>query len=279
MEEVDAMMKDAPISKGEHRRGQIMTYLKQQGRISIQELVEQFGISEATARRDLDLLERKNGLIRTIGGAVFEGFPVMKETSFTERSQRLWSEKEAIAAKAMELINEGDIVALSGGTTNYLIARNLKARKGITVVTNAVNIAMELAESEHIQVVVTGGVMRNKSYELCGPLTEKLIEHLNIGKLFLGIDGLSEQGISTFSELEAQTAQTLIRKSRQTIVVFDHTKVGKPSLFHISSLRELDACITNQALPEEYEEQLRQHGVQVHLADEQEGQSLGGDEA
>jgi DeoR family transcriptional regulator, aga operon transcriptional repressor len=261
-------MKDAPMSKGEHRRGQIMTYLKQHGRISIQELVEQFGCSEATARRDLDLLEKKSGLIRTIGGAIFEGFPVMKESSFTERSQRLWSEKEAIAAKAMELIEEGDIIALSGGTTNYLIARNLKQRQGITVVTNAVNIAMELAENEHIQVVVTGGVMRNKSYELCGPLTERLIGHLNIGKLFLGIDGLSEQGISTFSELEAQTALTLINKSRQTIVVFDHTKVGKPSLFHICSLRELDACITNQPLPEEYDEQLRKQGVQLYVADE-----------
>ncbi|MDQ1909619.1 DeoR/GlpR family DNA-binding transcription regulator [Paenibacillus sp. GD4] len=259
-------MSDTPVSKGDQRRQQIMTYLKLHGRITIQDMIQQFGCSEATARRDLDLLEKKSGLVRTIGGALLESFPVVKETSFRERSGRLWAEKEAIAAKAMELIEEGDIIALSGGTTNYLIARNLKERKALTVVTNAVNIAMELAESEHIQVVVTGGVMRNKSFELCGPLTEKLIEHLNIGKLFLGVDGLSEQGISTFSELEAATARTLIRKSRQTIIVFDHTKVGKPSLFHICPLSDLDGCVTDRPLQADYEEHLTKYGVQIHVA-------------
>ncbi|EGL16828.1 MULTISPECIES: DeoR/GlpR family DNA-binding transcription regulator [Paenibacillus] len=255
-------MNDTTPSKGDLRRQQIMTILKQQGRITIGEIIEHFQCSEATARRDLDLLEKKGEVVRTIGGALFEGLTAVRETSFAEKKQQLWLEKEAIARRAAGLIEEGDSVCLTGGTTTFLIARELKQRQGITVVTNAVNIAMELADSEGLQVVVVGGVMRSKSFELSGPLAEKTIEHLNIEKLFLGVDGVSaDKGITTFSELEAQTARLLISRTQHTIAVFDHTKVGKASLFSIAPLADVNVCVTDARLEPDMEKVLEQHGI------------------
>lgn len=261
-------MQETASSKGEQRRQGIMLRLKQNGRITITEIIEQFDCSEATARRDLDILEKNGSVIRTIGGALLEGFLAVKEVSFTEKQQKLWVQKEAIARKAVELIEEGDIIGLSGGTTTFLIARELKKREGITVVTNAVNIAMELADNDALQVVVIGGVMRGKSYELCGPLAEKTIEHLNIGKMFLGIDGLTlEQGPTTYSELEAQTARTLLSHSQQTIAVFDHTKLDRASLFSIAPLDALYGCITDDGADPAFLRKLAERGVQVYSAD------------
>ncbi|MCR8642457.1 DeoR/GlpR family DNA-binding transcription regulator [Paenibacillus sp. N1-5-1-14] len=262
-------MNDTPSSKGDIRRTQMMNLLKQQGKITITEIIERFDVSEATARRDLDLLDRKGELIRTIGGALYEGMSTVREVAFSEKSQKLWLEKEAVARKASELIEEGDSICLSGGTTTYLIAKQLKSRQGITVVTNAVNIAMELADSEGIQVVVIGGVMRAKNFELCGPLAEKTIEHINIGKMFLGIDGFNiQQGISTYSELEAQTARMLMNRALQTIAVLDHTKVGKASLFSIAPLTSLYGCICDKPFDEPTTAYMNEHGIQAIIADQ-----------
>jgi DeoR family transcriptional regulator of aga operon len=259
-------MKSAELSKGDKRRNNIMNLLKRQGKVTIQEIIEKFGCSEATARRDLDEL-KYTGIIRSLGGAQLEGFSESREVPFQEKKQLLWLEKEAIAEKAASLIEEGDVVGLTGGSTTYLIAKAIKHLKNITVVTNAVNIAMELSEGDDIQVVLTGGVMRRNSFELCGPLAEKTVEGLNIGKMFLGIDGITvAQGITTFSEPEAFIAKMLIERSQQTIAVFDHTKVGKASLFSIAQLPQLHACITNQVLNEEFISHLAKSNVTLHLA-------------
>ncbi|GIP37265.1 GntR family transcriptional regulator [Paenibacillus sp. J31TS4] len=258
-------------TKGKQRRAGILNVLKQNGRISVQEIVARFQCSEATARRDLDLLEQTEPIVRTIGGALFDGYSSARETSFSERKNVSWIEKEAIAAKAASLITEGDIIGLSGGTTTYLIAKQLKARRGITVVTNAVNIAMELADNDDIQVLVTGGMMRNKSFELCGPLAERMVEHLNIGKMFIGIDGITASlGLSTFSESEAQIAKVLIKRSEHTYAVFDHSKLGKGSLFSIAPLSSLHACITDELTDDAIREELDRLHVQIYLTQSEE---------
>ncbi|NHN30206.1 DeoR/GlpR family DNA-binding transcription regulator [Paenibacillus agricola] len=260
-------MSEQDLSKGEERRSRIMNTLKIQGKITIQEMIEKFQCSEATARRDLDVLVRKEGAIRTIGGAQWEGFSGLRESSFLEKKQLLWLEKEAIAAKAVSLIEEGDVIGLTGGTTTYLIAKAIKHRRNITVVTNAVNIAMELSDSDGVQVVLTGGVMRKNSFELCGPLAEKVIEDLNIGKMFMGADGFSlEHGVTTYSELEAKTGRLLMERSRMKIVVIDNSKVGKASLFGIVPLSSLDACITDIPLKPELVSALAELNITIHLA-------------
>lgn len=261
-------MNNPTTSKSKRRRDELLALLKKQGRLSIQDVIDSFGVSEATARRDVDSLALSDGVIRTIGGAQFEGYTVGKEVSFLEKKQVLWAEKEAIAEQAAALVEEGDIVGLSGGTTTFIIARKLKERRNITVVTNAVNIAMELADGDGIQVVLTGGVMRSNSYELCGPLAEKTVEGLNITKMFLGIDGFTlAQGFTTYSELEAQIGKLLIARSAQTIVVFDQTKIGRASLFTVTPLSAVHACITNTTLDDRYVEEFAKHHIALHVVE------------
>lgn len=261
-------MKSRILSKGQLRRENILNVMKAQGRITVPQIMEQFQCSEATARRDLDVLaEKAGGVIRTLGGAQYEAFLSPRETSFQEKQAMSWLEKEAIAHKAASLIEEGDIIGLSGGTTTYLIAKAIKRLRHITVVTNAVNVAMELAESEEIQVVVTGGVMRGKSFELCGPLAQKTVEGLNIGKMFVGIDGLSiEQGLTTYSEQEAEIAKLLMQRTAHTIAVFDSSKAGKASLFSFAPLADLHACITDAGLDSSIEQYCIKHQVKLYLA-------------
>ncbi|MBD2870504.1 DeoR/GlpR family DNA-binding transcription regulator [Paenibacillus arenilitoris] len=258
-------MAEATGSKGQRRREAMLQLLKQQGRITISEMVERFGCSEATARRDLEQLEAEYPVIRTIGGAMYDGMHAVRELPFAEKEGLSILEKERIAALAASLITEGDVVGLSGGTTNFLLAKLLKSRKGITVVTNAVNIAMELAGSQ-IQVVVTGGIMRHNSFELCGPLGEGMVGHLHIGKMFIGIDGISAaSGITTYSEQEAQIAKALIKRSQAAYAVFDHTKVGRTSLFSVAAMSELRGVITDAPLEGELAEQAERQGISVHV--------------
>lgn len=254
-------------SKGQRRREAVLQLLKQQGRITISEMVERFGCSEATARRDLEQMESEQPVIRTIGGAMYDGMGTVRELPFSEKEGLSILEKERIAELAASLIQEGDVIGLSGGTTNFLIAKMLKSRKGITVVTNAVNIAMELAGSS-IQVVVTGGIMRHNSFELCGPLGEEMVAHLNIGKMFIGVDGISAAGgITTYSEQEAQIAKALIKRSQAAYAVFDHTKTNRTSLFSTAALSELRGVITDAPLPENLSALVEELGISVHVTD------------
>ncbi|WP_028561901.1 DeoR/GlpR family DNA-binding transcription regulator [Paenibacillus pinihumi] len=261
-------MNESQGSKGQRRREQIMQLLKRQGRLTIQEIVDQLGCSEATARRDLEALEKTEPLIRTIGGALYRGMHAPHDLAFAEKTEISYLEKERIAAKAASLIHEGDVIGLSGGTTNYLLAKMLKIRRGITVVTNAINIAMELAGSD-IQVVVTGGIMRHNSFELCGPLGEGMVSHLNIGKMFIGADGITaDSGITVYSEQEAQIAKALLQRSRWTYALFDHTKVGHTSLFSIALPQQLHGLITDRKLPPELDSSFAQHQLEIHVAEE-----------
>jgi DeoR family transcriptional regulator of aga operon len=259
----------ARIGLKTERQEQLLAHLQQHGSITLPELISSFDCSEATARRDLEELEKTGRIIRTMGGgAKYAEVGLVREIPFDEKQKARFPEKEAIAQAAAQLVHEGDVIGLTGGTTTFLIARALKHKRRITVVTNAVNIAMELADHDEIQVVLTGGVLRNKSYELCGPLAEQTVKAVNIHTMFMGIDGLTaEQGVSTYSELEANIARLLMERSARTVAVFDHTKAGRSSLFHVASLSELHACISDAKLPDDIGEALDEQGVALHLAD------------
>ncbi|MDQ1912776.1 DeoR/GlpR family DNA-binding transcription regulator [Paenibacillus sp. GD4] len=256
-------------SKSAERRAQALELIKKLGKISIHQLSEAIGCSEATARRDLDHLEKSGQIIRTIGGAIYEESLVQttSEIPFADKRYYRQEEKEHIAEEAAALVKEGDVVCLTGGSTTFLIAKALKNRSNITIVTNAVNIAYELAEAEGVQVVVIGGVMRANSYELIGPLAENVIEKINISKMFLGVDGVSlERGFTTHSEYEARIAQLLIERSNQVYAVFDHTKLKKVALFTIIPLERATGVIMNPSPETWFEEACRAEQLEVYIA-------------
>ncbi|QHT61436.1 DeoR/GlpR transcriptional regulator [Paenibacillus lycopersici] len=235
-------------SKAELRRTKMLERIKEGGKATVEELVQATDSSVATVRRDLEVLERSNHIIRTLGGAVYdENGGRNAELAFADKRFVNLAGKERIAAAAAALVKEGDVVCLTGGTTTFLIARALKNRRSLTVVTNAVNIANELIDAEGVQVVVTGGVMRHKSSELIGPLAESIIEKLNITKMFLGVDGASrEHGFTTHSELEARIAQLLIARAAEVYAVFDQAKQERTALFTIVPYDQVTGVITDR---------------------------------
>ncbi|MBT2291149.1 DeoR/GlpR transcriptional regulator [Paenibacillus albidus] len=256
-------------SKGELRRLKLLELIKAHGKISIQDITGATGCSEATARRDLDALEKSGQIIRTIGGAIYEG--ALKQSSELPFADKRFFEregKEQIAAAAADLVQEGDVIGLTGGTTTFFIARALKLHRNITVVTNAVNIAYELAEAEGVQVVMIGGVMRAKSYELSGPLAESVIEKINVTKMFLGVDGVSVQhGFTMHSELEARIAQLMIERANEVYAVFDHSKLEKSALFTIIPLQQATGIITNKPPEDWFRQACRERQVAIHTGE------------
>ena len=241
-----------------------MQLLRENGTISVNDIIDRFGVSEATARRDLEALERDKKLLRTFGGAILE--TVRTEIPFFAKMDMNPEEKSEIAKKALTLIQEGDVIGLTGGSTNMFIARLLRQRafERLTVVTNAINIAYELAGQPGLQLIVTGGIIRTQSFELSGPLADLTLGQLTIQKTFMGADGVSlTRGITTFDELEAHTNRMMMRHSLETYVVADYTKLGRDSIFLIDEIAAITALLTDSHPHTDIRRMLASSGVTV----------------
>ncbi|MDG0810113.1 DeoR/GlpR family DNA-binding transcription regulator [Cohnella rhizosphaerae] len=185
------------------------------------------------------------------------------------RDRRNCKRRNASRRRRRDSYQRGDVICLTGGTTTFLIARALKVRRNITVVTNAVNIACELADAEDVQVVVVGGVMRAKSYELIGPLAEIVAERINITKMFLGVDGVSAtHGWTMHSEMEVRIAQILIRRSGEVYPVFDDSKLAKTALFTIMPLADATGIVTNRRPDGWLAQACRDNQTAVHVPEQ-----------
>ncbi|MNI10488.1 Glucitol operon repressor [compost metagenome] len=250
------------MSKGDIRRDWIIKQLKIKGSIQLSEIVEEFSVSEATVRRDLELLESDKKCIRTLGGAILETNKM--EIPFYKKLDICAEEKNEIANKALSLIQEDDIIGLTGGSTNYLIAKKLQEFSRLTIVTNAVNIAYECIGIPGLQLIVTGGVIRTQSFELSGPLADGTLEKIHIQKTFVGVDGISlTRGITTFNELEAQTNRIMIQQSMEAYVVADHTKFSGSSLFVITDLKAIKGVITDSGISTSIASSYKDAGISI----------------
>ena len=186
------------------RLSAILEALANDGSVGVADLATQLDVSAATVRRDLEFLEQQRMLTRTHGGAVAQG--VLYELPLRYKSGRHQEEKKRIAAEAASRVADGVAIGLTGGTTTTEEARAVIDRQRLTVVTNALNIASELAIRPNLKLVVTGGYARPESYELVGPLAEQALAGLNLDVVFLGVDGISPTaGITTHHEVEAHT--------------------------------------------------------------------------
>lgn len=249
------------------RLGLILQRLNESGSVGVAELATELGVSEASVRRDLHRLEQQHLLTRTHGGAVASG--VLYELPMRYRGGQHHEAKRAIAAAAVTLVTpETQSVGLNGGTTTTEVARALAGRPGLRVVTNALNIASELAVRSTIELVVSGGSARPESYELVGPLAEQTLAHLNLDLAFIGVDGISPAaGLTTHHEVEAQTNRALARTAERVVVVADSSKIGRRGFAKIGDLAMATDLITDTAAPSDAVETLRGAGVKVHLVE------------
>jgi DeoR family transcriptional regulator of aga operon len=210
------------------------------------------------------ILENQRLLARTHGGAVAHA--VSYELPLRYKGVRHADEKRRIAKQAAEYVTEGMAVGLTGGTTATEVARAIADRQKLTIVTNALNIASELAVRPGLKLISTGGVARSQSYELSGPIAEASLAGLNLGIAFIGVDGIDAQaGCTTYQEVEAHTNGTLARCASRMVVVADSSKIGKVAFARICAVTEVSELITDVAADADAVRALTESGVQVTL--------------
>jgi DeoR family transcriptional regulator of aga operon len=240
----------------------ILERLASDGAVDVTDLVDLLGVSAATARRDLQLLEDQRMLSRTHGGAVARD--VLYELPLRYKAARHQVEKKRIAAAAATRVVDGAVIGLTGGTTTTEVARSIVDHGGITVVTNALNIAGELAIRADVKLIVTGGTARAESYELVGPVAEQALERLNLDVAFVGVDGISVRaGLTTHHEVEAHTNRSMIERARRVVVVADGSKLGRVAFAQICPIAEVDDLITDAEAPADVVRELAEAGVAV----------------
>ncbi|MBW1639868.1 MULTISPECIES: DeoR/GlpR family DNA-binding transcription regulator [Microbacterium] len=249
----------------------ILDLLAAQGEITVEELVDRFGASPATARRDLDSLAEQRLLTRTHGGAVAQS--VAYELPIRYKSHLRADEKDRIGRAASALVAPGSVVGLSGGTTTTAIAAALAARddladQPLTIVTNAVNIAAQLATRPDIKVVVTGGVIHSRTYELVGPFVEQLLRGIRLDVAFIGVNGMDPvDGASTHDEREAAVNRIMAERARRPIVVADSGKIGASAFAAVGDASLFPTLLTDTGLSAAYRTAFQDAGYEVLLAD------------
>jgi len=246
------------------RLSRIVEQISTNGSVGVGDLAETLGVSAATVRRDLQLLEEQRLLARTHGGAVAHG--VLYELPLRYRSARRQEDKARIAKAAAQRVADGSAIGMTGGTTTTEVARALSDRRQLTVVTNSLNIASELAVRPNLKLVVTGGVARAKSYELVGPLAAAALGSFNLDVVLVGVDGISvAAGLTTHHDVEAHTNRALIARARRVVVVTDSSKIGQVAFARICDLESVDEVISDTGADDEEVGRLREAGVEVTL--------------
>jgi DeoR family transcriptional regulator of aga operon len=258
-------------SKTDKRAKEILQMLLNNGRASVDELTSALGTSPASIRRDLIRLESHGLVTRTHGGAMLTGNsnpvyePFRFDASFHVREDRFAAEKLRIARAAATLIQENETIGFAAGTTTTLVARQLVHRKNIHVITNAVNIGMELSSSARLETMLTGGNLRwAGAFSLVGPAAIEALSVVVMDRLFLSATGVdAEHGATLIQPDEAAVFRAMARQARQVIVVADSSKVGRVSPAVVCPPHELDLLITDNGISEEAAKAFEKAGMKL----------------
>jgi DeoR family transcriptional regulator, aga operon transcriptional repressor len=256
-------------SKTDKRAKEILRLLLRQGKTSVEDLTAVLTASQASIRRDLVRLEEQGLVHRTHGGAMLTGKAVYEpfrfDASFHIREDRFAQEKQRIAQAAAAMVKEHETIGLSAGTTTTLVARQLLHRRGIHIITNAVNIGMELSSSTAIETTLTGGSMRwAGAFSLVGPAAVESLNMFVMDRLFLSVTGMDpERGATMIQPEEAAIFRVMVRQAREVIVVADSSKMGMVSPSVICPPRDIDVLITDDGIATATANAMKAGGIQV----------------
>jgi DeoR/GlpR family transcriptional regulator of sugar metabolism len=244
------------------RQSEIMTKVHQHGIVRISDLSAMLGVSDMTVRRDIDTLAASGLLQKVHGGAKVPGSLRTDEPGFEKKSMREEAEKGAIAREALSFVTPGSAIGLSAGTTTWTLAKQLRSIEGLTIETNSIQIAdvfyraVARKEGNRTSVILTGGE-RTPSDALVGPIAISALGQLHLDTLFLGVHGVeAKAGFTTPNLLEAETNRAFAATARNVVVLADHTKWGTVGMSTIAKLGEVDAFVTDDAMPREARETL-----------------------
>jgi len=258
--------------KRPERWNALLELLGRDGRIEVEEAAAELAVSAATIRRDLDELAQQQMLTRTRGGAVAHNLSY--DLPLRYKTARRASEKQRIGAAVARMVEPGAVVGLNGGTTTTEIARAIATRgelsdsvgggPAVTVVTNALNIAHELAVRPHIKIVLTGGVARPQSFELMGPLATGVLDQVSLDLAILGVDALDpERGAAAHHEGEAGINHLMADRAARVVVAADSSKLGRRAFARICALDAIEVLVTDTGATEEAIAPYAEAGVRV----------------
>lgn len=251
------------IQSPAERHNFILERLKMQGYVTVSGLSDALEVSEVTIRRDLRMLEDRGLLYRTHGGANPTNHLVY-DRPVQEKAKQHAEEKRRIGQTAAELVEDNDFLIFASGTTVHAVASHLRNRRNLTVVTSAMNVAMELIPLPEVEIIMLGGVVRHTSTSVVGPYAETIMVAHACRKLFLGVDGLDvEHGLTTTNPYEAHLNEVMIKAAQQVIVVTDSSKFGLRGFSRICGIDKIDKLITDTDAPEAMLRRLDEMGVAV----------------
>jgi DeoR family transcriptional regulator of aga operon/DeoR family fructose operon transcriptional repressor len=256
------------------RQEHIVRFVEEHGRARVSELATRFGVSAVTIRKDLITLESEQRLVRTHGGAITLDRS-RPELSFDIRERLQQDEKRRIGAAAAALVHDGESIVMDASTTALSVARHLKAKAGwsqLTVITNGLRIASELAGHPGITVLMLGGRVRWEALSVVGQLGDDLFRRINVQKAFLGAAGfIAESGLADATEEEAQIKRSMVAAAREVIAIVDHTKWERAAFATFCATDQLSIVLTDERAPEAMVRTLVSREIEVRLVGSDDG--------
>ena len=245
------------------RQQNILTYLSKQKRISVAEICEMFAISEATARRDLEVLTDQNHLQRVHGGAI-SLHQAPPELPILQRESEQTDEKKIIGLAAARLVNDGETIFLGSGTTVLEVARNVLDRKGLTVITNSLPIMNLLSGLPEINLIALGGMLRDSELSFIGHITEQALAEIRADKVIIGVHAIDlENGLTNDYLPETMTDRAILKCGKEVIVVADHSKVDVVSIAFLAPIHRIHKLVTDQKTSQNFVDRLLEQGIEV----------------
>ena len=254
------------IISGTERQNKILHWINQRNRITIGEVCEFYAVSQATARRDLETLAATGKVQRVHGGAIaVEKAP--PEMPMLQRQVDQISEKQRIGWLAASLVNDGETVFLGSGTTVLEVARNIKERQNLTVITNSLPVIILLSEYTNITIVCVGGLLRPSEFSFIGHMAEQVLAEVRADKVFIGVRAINvKEGLTNDYLPETLTDRAILNIGKHNVVVADHTKFGRTSTVLLVPLQQIHTLVTGSETPAEVIKEITRQDIQVLTA-------------
>ncbi len=247
----------------EERHQQILDTLIKHESVQVSDLSALLEVSAVTIRKDLTELERANKLYRSHGKAILIN-PYINNRSVNEKEKLSTEEKNAIGRAAADMITKDDSIIIASGTTVHALARNIKPRHKLTVVSASLQVSEILANNEAIEIIQLGGTLRHSSNSVVGKYAEQILQNFCCSKLFLGVDGIDlEFGLTTTDVREADLNKEMMRTAQKTIVLADSSKFRRRGFSKIANIEDVDIIITDSGIPSAMACRLEEMGVEL----------------
>lgn len=248
------------------RRDKILELLKEDGSAKVVDLARIFKVTEVTIRQDLEKLEKEGLIVKEHGGAYLKNVEDQVRNFMLIHQENL-DKKAMIAEKCLDYIESGDTIILDSGSTTTEIAKKLKGLKNLTVITNALNIALMLGAEPGIEVIVTGGEFKPPTLSLTGQKAADFFRGLNVQKLFLATAGISlKSGLTYPSISDLVVKKAMIDAADITYLVADSTKIGRSALASLGALSLIDFIITDPGIEEKHKAVFQEHEIELIIA-------------